>query len=78
MVHTVTIGSHMQVTGEVKNILAEESILNEHGRVVLEKLDPLIYDEEQGRYLSLGNKVADAFRTGMELKKSLTGDEKNE
>ena len=28
IVHTVTVGSHMQVTGEVKRILAEESILN--------------------------------------------------
>ena len=38
IVHTVTVGSHMQVTGEVKRIIAEESILNEKGRVVLEKL----------------------------------------
>ena len=28
VVHTVTIGSHTQITGEVKNILADESILN--------------------------------------------------
>ena len=30
----------------------------------------IIYDEEQVQYLSVGNKVADAFRAGMELKKS--------
>lgn len=71
IVHTVTVGSHMQVTGEVKRILAEESILNEKGRVVLEKLQPIIYDEESGQYLSIGDKVADAFRTGIEFKKSL-------
>lgn len=71
IVHTVTVGSHMQVTGEVKRILADESILNEKGRVVLEKLQPIIYDEESGRYLSIGDKVADAFRTGIEFKKSL-------
>ena len=71
MVHTVTIGSHMQVTGEVKRILADESILNEKGRIVLEKLQPIIYDEESGRYLSIGDKVADAFRTGIELKRLL-------
>lgn len=71
VVHTVTIGSHMQVTGEVKRIIADDSILNEKGRVVLEKLQPIIYDEEQMRYLSIGDKVADAFRTGAELKKAL-------
>jgi flavin reductase (DIM6/NTAB) family NADH-FMN oxidoreductase RutF len=38
------VSSHMQVTGEVKRILAEESILNENGRIVLEKLQPVIYD----------------------------------
>lgn len=69
VLHTVTMGSHMLLTGEVKNILAEESILNEKGRVLLERLDPLIYDEEQGQYLHLGDKVADAFRPGMEWKK---------
>ena len=71
VVHTVTVGSHMQITGEVKNILAEESILNENGRVLLDQLDPLIYDEEQGQYLRLGGKVSDAFRPGMEWKKAL-------
>ncbi|MBQ6122755.1 MAG: flavin reductase family protein [Clostridia bacterium] len=71
VVHTATVGSHTQVTGEVKRIVADDSILNEKGRVVLEKLRPIIYDEEQMRYLSIGDKAADAFRTGAELKKAL-------
>lgn len=71
VVHTVTVGSHMQITGEVKRILADESILNERGRIDLDKLSPIIYDEEQGRYLSLGSKIADAFRTGIEFRKKL-------
>lgn len=73
VVHTVTVGSHMQITGEVKNILADEAILNDSGKVVLEKLQPLIYDEEQVRYLGIGKKVADAFRTGVAVKKSIAG-----
>lgn len=71
VVHTVTVGSHTQITGEVKNILADESILNDKDRILLEKLNPIIYDEEQFRYLSIGEKVADAFKTGMNLKKEL-------
>ena len=74
IVHTVTVGSHMQVTGEVKRILADESILNEKGRIVLEKLKPIIYDEEQVRYLAVGEMVTDAFKPGTEIKKTLKED----
>ena len=73
VVHTVTVGSHTQVTGEVKRILADESVLNDKDKVELEKLQPIIYDEEQFRYLSVGEKVADAFRPGAELKRLLSG-----
>ncbi|MBO5535516.1 MAG: hypothetical protein J6B53_08980 [Clostridia bacterium] len=52
----------------------DENILNEKGRIVLEKLKPIIYDEEQGRYLSVGEPSAEAFRTGIALKKSMPGD----
>ena len=46
----------MQVTGEVKRILADESILNDKSRVDISKLRPIIYDEEQVQYLSVGEK----------------------
>lgn len=78
IVHTVTVGSHMQVTGEVKRILAEEYILTDKGRIDIRKLNPIIYDEEQVQYLAVGEKKADAFRIGMELKKRLEGATKNE
>lgn len=78
IVHTVTVGSHMQVTGEVKRILAEESILNEKDRIDLSKLKPIIYDEEQVQYLSVGEKVSDAFKVGMELKKTFDRDIKQD
>ena len=78
VVHTVTVGSHTQITGEVKNILADESILNEKNKIILEKLNPIIYDEEQFRYLSVGEKVADAFIIGANLKKSLNEEQKHD
>lgn len=71
--YMVTIGSHMQVTGQVKRILADESILNEKDKIVLEKLRPIIYDEEQVRYLEIGQKVSDAFKPGTEMKKAKGG-----
>lgn len=72
VVHTATVGSHTMITGEVKNILADESILNDKDRIVLEKLQPIIYDEEQFRYLRVGEKVSDAFKIGAEMKKSFS------
>ncbi|MBR3309626.1 MAG: flavin reductase family protein [Lachnospiraceae bacterium] len=72
IVHSVTVGSHMQVTGEVKRILADEDILNGKDKVVLEKLKPIIYDEEQVRYLEIGKPLADAFQMGLALKKEFS------
>ena len=78
VVHTVTVGSHTQITGEVKRILADEEILNDKGRILLEKLHPLIYDEELFRYWSLKEKIADAFRPGIEMKKKFRGEQAHE
>lgn len=71
VVHTVTVGSHMQITGEIKNILADEDILDEKGRVILEKLKPLMYDEEGFSYRTLGESFTDSFKNGYEFKKSI-------
>lgn len=71
VVHTATVGGHTQVTGEIKNIIADTAVLTENGRVDLEKLKPIIYDEEARVYRVLGEPDADAFRTGFEFKKSM-------
>ncbi len=71
VVHTVTVGSHMQITGEVKNIVADESILNEKNKILLERLQPVIYDEEALAYLNIGGRIAPAFKPGVDFKKSL-------
>lgn len=73
VVHTVTVGSHMQITGEVKNILADEDIVDEKGRILLDRLRPVLYNEEQVEYLSPGRKVSDAFKPGAAWKKELDG-----
>jgi len=39
---------------------------------MLEKLKPLIYDEEQFRYLEVGDAVSEAFKPGAAMKKSFT------
>ena len=49
---------------------------NKKGRIILEKLRPIIYDEEQVRYLALGDKIADAFKTGMAFRQALEDKER--
>ena len=68
VVNAVTIGSHVQITGEAVNIQADESIIDERGKYDLAKLNPIIYDEEQFAYRTLGGKTADAFKAGLRFR----------
>ena len=68
VVNAVTIGSHVQITGEIVNIQADESILDERGKYDLAKLNPIIYDEEQFAYRTVGGKTADAFKAGLRFR----------
>ena len=68
VVNTVSVGSHTQITGEVVNIQADESIIDERGKYDLAKLNPIIYDEEQFACRTVGGKTADAFKAGLVYK----------
>ena len=61
----------MTLWQRIKNILADEDILDEKGRVILEKLKPLMYDEEGFSYRTLGESFTDSFKNGYEFKKSI-------
>ena len=54
--------------GEVVNVSADESILNEKGKVDLNKFEPICYDCESYGYYKLGEKVGQAFNDGLKLK----------
>lgn len=54
--------------GEIVNITADESILTD-GKIDPKKLKPIAYDPVNHTYLSLGEKVGNAFRDGNQLKK---------
>ena len=56
------------LTGEIVNISADESILNEQGNVDPAKLNPITYDPMNHTYLALGQKVGDAYQAGKKLK----------
>jgi len=56
-----------RLVGEIVNVSAEESILNEKGKVDPAKLQPIIYDSMNHAYWSMGEKVGQAFHDGLSL-----------
>ena len=54
--------------GEIINISAEESILDEGGKPDAKKLRPIIYDSVSHAYWSFGEKVGQAFSDGKNVK----------
>ena len=68
VVNTVTVGSHTQITSEIVNILADEDVLDDNGKLSLKLLKPVVYDDVLYDYLSVGEKVCDAFNIGLKYK----------
>ena len=56
------------MTGEIVNICVDESILGENGKIDLTKFQPITYDPVHHDYLTLGEKVGNAFKDGIQLK----------
>ena len=54
--------------GEIVNVSADESILDEAGKIDAKKLDPIIYDSVSHAYWSFGEKVGQAFSDGKKIK----------
>ena len=57
-----------RLVGEIVNVCADESILNETGIVDVSKLRPITYDSMSHQYLVLGEPVGRAFHDGKALK----------
>ena len=54
--------------GEVVSVSADDSILNEKGKIDLTKFKPICYDTDGHGYYTLGEKVGQAFFDGLQLK----------
>ena len=55
--------------GEIINISADDSVLDEQGRIDAKRLDPIIYDSVSHSYWSFGDRVGQAFSDGKKLMK---------
>ena len=59
-----------RLVGEIVNVSLDERILGEDGKVSFDKFHPLAYDWMNKIYLSLGEKVGNAYRDGLALRET--------
>ena len=59
----------MKIIGEIVNVSADESILDDEGNVSVDKLQPIIYDSIGKTYRVVGEVVGTAFEAGLKVKK---------
>ncbi len=55
------------VIGKIVNVLANENVLDDDGKIDAEKLDPLIFDQFHWNYYSLGERAGKACQEGRSL-----------
>ena len=59
----------MHVIGEIVNVSADESILDDDGNVSVDKLQPIAFDSIGNTYRIVGDVVGTAFEEGIKVKK---------
>lgn len=57
------------VIGEIVGVLADEEVLDEKGKVDPTKLNAFVFDQFQNGYYAIGEKVGQAWHTGVPLMK---------
>lgn len=57
-----------RLVGEIVNVSADESVLDEDGKIDPDKLRPITFDPIHHAYRVLGKKVGNAFQDGAKLK----------
>jgi flavin reductase (DIM6/NTAB) family NADH-FMN oxidoreductase RutF len=68
VIHILEIGLHTQFVGEIIDVKADESILNEKGLPDIEKVKPIIFTPETRSYHKVGAYLGAAFSIGRNLR----------
>jgi len=59
-----------RVIGQIVNVLADEKVLDEKGKVLPTKLNAFVFDQFQNGYYAIGEKVGTAWHSGMSYMKN--------
>ena len=57
-----------RIVGEVVNMSADETILDQNGNIDIDKMEPIAFDLTSASYRVLGSIVGNAFKDGAQLK----------
>lgn len=64
------LGEEFRVVGEIVNVLADEKVLDDKGKVDPTKLNAFVFDQFQNGYYAIGEKVGQAWHAGAGLMRS--------
>jgi len=67
LIHTIEIGLHTEFIGEIKDIKAEETVLNEKGILDIARVKPILFAPESRDYWGVGRFVGKAFSIGKDI-----------
>lgn len=59
----------VRILGEIVNVLADEKVLDEKGRIDAAKLNAFAFDQMRNGYYAMGEKVGQAWHSGVEYMK---------
>jgi flavin reductase (DIM6/NTAB) family NADH-FMN oxidoreductase RutF len=74
LLDTVELGTHIQFIGEILDIKADESALDEKGNLDIEKVRPILFAPGNGAYYGVGAFVAAAFSVGKQFSREESGE----
>ena len=67
VIQIVEIGLHTEFIGEIMDVKADSSVLNEKNLPDIEKMKPIIWNPAGMSYHIVGNHVGQAFSIGKEI-----------
>ena len=70
LLHVIEIGLHTQFIGEIQDVKADATVLNEAGIPDIAKVKPILYAPEIRAYHGVGEFVGKAFSTGKSFTES--------
>ena len=57
----------LRVLGKIVNVIADEKILDDNGKIDAGKLNAFVFDQTQNGYYAIGEKIGQAWHSGADL-----------
>ena len=64
LLHDFDLGAHTQFVGEIIDVLADKSVLDDKGGVDIAKVRPITFSPADGGYYGIGSLIGSAFAIG--------------